>query len=207
MLISRFKIFIGIIAFVISAFESTSQSTNETEATSLYFSNVSAGFGMLYGGLGGNFEIGVRHFSGFGAFGYAPKTTDGNAVIKPSYNFQAGLRYYLNVGSDIIFPRIGLGFGWITNYYDQRITLVKYDQNVQGLSVSTGLQVYSFEGFVFSFDLAMSSNLIITKPQTHPFFYGFYIRPCIGIGYDLTRIFGSQRSGTIKNKEINPFDT
>jgi len=161
---------------------------------------------MPYGGLGGNFELGAGHFSGFGAFGYAPKTSDGTAIIKASYNYQAGIRYYFDVGSNILFPRVGLGFGWITNYYDQRITLANYDQSVEGISLTTGIQVYSFEGFVFNFDLAMSSKLVITNPKTHPFFYGFYIRPCVGIGYDITRLFSRKRSDTLKNKEINPFD-
>ena len=171
-----------------------------------YFSNASLGFGMIYGGLGGNAELGIRHLSAFGSFGYAPKSYGAPIPIQASYNYLLGFRYHFNVGSEMIFPHAGLGFGWITNYYDQRIGLMKYDQNVYGLSLHTGVQIYSEEGFVFNFDIAMSSSAVIANPNTHPYFYVFYIRPCVGVGYDLARVFNKENGQTIKNRKINPFD-
>ena len=71
---------------------------------------------MPYGGLGGNFELGAGHFSGFGAFGYAPKTSDGTAIIKASYNYQAGIRYYFDVGSKHPFPK-----SWVRFWLDYKL--------------------------------------------------------------------------------------
>ncbi|MDB9701614.1 hypothetical protein OAA53_02645 [Salibacteraceae bacterium] len=183
-----------------------SQSPNEELEQAPYFASLSVGFGMMYGGLGANFEAGAKHVSGYAAFGYAPAAKAGTVTIKESFNYQLGVRYSFNVGSQYIFPRIGLGFGWITNYYDHRIMSAPYDQTVDGLSLHTGVQVYSGEGFIFSFDLGMGSKIAITNANSHPHFYSFYIRPCVGVGYDIARLFYKRDNSTIKNKEINPFE-
>ena len=175
-------------------------------ASPSYFSNASLGFGMIYGGLGANAEFGIKHLSAFGSFGYAPKSYGTAIPIQATYNYLLGFRYHLDAGSEMIFPHAGIGYGWVTNYYDQRISLIKYDQNVYGLSLHTGVQIYSEEGFVFNFDLAMSSSAVIANPDKHPYFFAFYIRPCVGIGYDLARVFDKEKGQTIKNRKINPFD-
>jgi len=196
-------------AFLISTWagECAAQSSNNSSKGSSTFANLSAGFGMNYGGLGGNFELGTGHFSGFAALGYAPETFEGIIRIESSFNYQVGVRYYFNVGNEFIFPRIGAAFGWITNYYNQRIGAANYNQNVQGGSLQLGVQIISLEGFVFNFDAGMGTNAAIIKPKSHPHFYNFYIRPCIGIGYDLSRLFNKDRDAKrVKNKAINPFD-
>lgn len=185
----------------------TGQSSNGSDATAKpFFANVNAGFGMFYGGLGGNLEFGYSHFSLFGAYGYAPEAVEGTIVIESTLNYQFGARYYLDVGSEFFFPRIGLGMGWVTNYYDERIGTAPYDQHVEGLTLHLGMQIYSSEGVVFNFDAGMGSNAAIIRSSSHPHFYAFYIRPCIGIGYDLTRLFEKGGTRRVKNKEINPFD-
>ncbi|MEZ4721314.1 MAG: hypothetical protein R2813_05485 [Flavobacteriales bacterium] len=181
------------------------QTTNSTKQNLDYFIAPALGFGMIYGGLGGTAELGYGHFSVYGSLGYAPRNSDNPVVIKNTINVQGGGRYYFDVGSDLIFPRIGFGYGWITNYYDERIGTAVYDQSVDGLSIHTGLQIYSEEGVIFNFDIAMSSNLVINNPSTHPYFFAFYIRPCIGVGYDVSRAFNRKKSRRIQNKEINPF--
>lgn len=182
------------------------QSPNEEEETPQpVFANLNAGFGMLYGGLGGNAEVGYSHFSIYGAYGYAPESADGLTVIKSSLNYQFGARYYLNVGSKFFFPRIGLGFGWVTNYHDDRIT-VPYDQHVNGLTMHLGMQIYSAEGLVISVDAGMGSKVAILNPGNHPHFFPFYIRPCVGIGYDLTRLYAKGGTRRLQNEEINPFE-
>lgn len=176
------------------------------EGSSGYFASLSAGFGMMYGGLGANLEVGSGHFSGFGAFGYAPETNDGPIKIPSSFNYQGGLRYSFNIGSEFVYPRVGVGFGWVTNYYDTRIKAKSYDHHVEGVTLHAGIQVYSNEGFVFSFDAGMGSKLTITNPNRHPHFYSFYIRPCIGVGFDIARFFERKDGKKIKNDEINPFE-
>ena len=180
--------------------------TENEETPAQYFASLSAGFGMMYGGLGANLEVGAGHFSGYGGFGYAPETNDGNVNIPSSINYQIGLRYSFDIGNQFIYPRIGVGFGWVTNYYDQRIKNKSYDHSVEGATVHAGIQVYSGEGFVFSFDAGMGSKLAITNQNMHPHFYPFYIRPCIGVGYDVSRLF-NQKTKKFKNDEINPFET
>ncbi|NQV52312.1 MAG: hypothetical protein HQ500_03975 [Flavobacteriales bacterium] len=184
-----------------------SQSSNEEGAGSPdFYTNVNAGFGLLYGGFGGNLEGGIGHFAGFGALGYATKRTYDTVTINPSVNYHFGLRYYLNVGSEVLFPRIGIGYGWIANYYSPSIGNRSYDQNVKGLSLHLGAQFYTVEGLVFNFDVAMSSKLVISNVNDHPSFFPFYLRPCIGIGYDLTKLVNDDDgSGRIRNKEIDPF--
>ncbi|GAB5540026.1 MAG: hypothetical protein Salg2KO_21290 [Salibacteraceae bacterium] len=177
---------------------------SETNTVS-YFANASGGLGMIYGGLGGNIEVGARHFSVFGAYGYAPQSSDLTITIPASYNYHFGLRYYANIGSPYIYPRIGVGFGWLSNYYNDRIGMSKYDHSVEGMSVQLGVQFYSAEGVVFSFDAGMGSKVLITNPNRHPYFFDFYIRPCIGIGYDIARLFDKERGNKIRNKEISPF--
>lgn len=196
----------GILALLMLAASFLHSQSNENPEPAEYFASLSAGFGMIYGGLGGSLEVGAGHFSGFGAFGYAPKTSDGTVNIPSSFNYQIGMRYSFNVGNQYLYPRVGLGFGWITNYYDHRIKNKAYDHSVEGASLHLGVQVYSGEGFVFSFDAGMGSKLAITRPNRHPYFYNFYIRPCIGVGYDISRLFKSSGKH-IKNDEINPFDT
>ena len=199
--ICRFMLYLTLSVLHLSGY---SQSEND-DSPAQYFASLSAGFGMMYGWLGANLEVGAGHISGFGGFGYAPETNDGNANIPSSFNYQIGLRYSFDVGSKFIYPRVGLGFGWVTNYYDERIKNKPYDHSVEGATLHAGIQVYSGEGFVFSFDAGMGSNLIITNQNSHPHFYPFYIRPCIGIGYDVSRLF-DRKNRKIKNDEINPFE-
>lgn len=183
------------------------QSDNEAGNTDpQFYSNVNGGFGMLYGGFGGNIEAGVGHFAGFGALGYATERTIDTVTIAPSVNYHAGIRYYFNVGSEVLFPRVGLGFGWIANYYNDRLGNDPLDQRVSGLSLHLGAQFFTFEGLVFNFDVAMGSRYAITRASDHPLFFPFYIRPCIGIGYELTTLFRKDASNKmIQNKEIDPF--
>jgi hypothetical protein len=180
------------------------QSANSSPSV---YSNLNAGFGAVYGGLGGNLEVGLGHFSAYLSGGYATKRVVDNISIEPTVNWGTGIRYYFNLNNDVLFPRVGLGYGWITNYYNEAIGNQAYNQQVYGLLGHVGVQFYSTEGLVFNFDLGMGSKYIITNAVQHPFFYAFYIRPNIGIGYDLTRIWSRSKEGrTIKNKEINPFD-
>jgi hypothetical protein len=116
------------------------------------------------------------------------------------------LRYYIDAGSDLLFPRVGIGYGWITNYHSDAIGHLNYEQTVYGLSLHLGVQFYTPEGFVFNFDLGMGSRYTITQVDMHPHFYEFYIRPNIGIGYDLTKLItGRNKVERIRNQEINPF--
>lgn len=179
---------------------------SDNAETSKIYANLNAGFGLLYGGLGGNLEIGTGHFSGFGSFGYATPRSFDTIRIAPTYNYMFGLRYYFNVNSNVLFPRVGLGYGWITNYYNDKIGNASYDQTVHGLSLHLGAQFYTLEGLVFNFDVGIASKVAITNPSSHPHFYSLYVRPNIGIGYDLTHLFNKGgKSDHIKNKDIDPF--
>lgn len=170
------------------------------------YGNISGGFGMLYGGLGGNLEVGIGHFAGHVSLGHATKRVVDQVTISPTTNWGVGLRYYFDLMNDNIFPRIGLGYGWITNYYNESIGAQPYDQSAFGLLLHLGIQFYSAEGFVFSFDAGLGSRYTITNIVNHPHFYTIYVRPNVGIGYDLSRIWKkSSKSKTIKNKTINPF--
>jgi hypothetical protein len=171
-------------------------SNDQSEGNSSFFANANGGFGMLYGGFGGNIEAGIGHFSGFVSVGYATARIYDTVTIQPSLNYQFGLRYYFDVGSDVLFPRVGIGYGWVTNYYDERLAGLDYDQHVEGISLHIGVQFYSMEGVVFNFDVGMSSKYAISQGDQHPFFYPLYVRPNVGIGYDLVRLFGKTRSGT-----------
>lgn len=196
----------GILLLLIFPLTGMGQSANE-EGSPPAFTNLNAGFGMLYGGLGANAEAGYGHFSGYGAFGYAPANSKDGTTIKASLNYQFGLRYYINVGSDMLFPRVGLGMGWVTNYYDSRIGTRAYDQHVNGLTLHLGAQVYSEEGFVFNFDLGLGSKYTLLNPTKHPFFRTVYFGPNVGIGYDMSRIFNkNSKQDRVKNREINPFE-
>ncbi len=186
-------------AFTCSAQEQASESNR--------FINASGGFGNVYGGFGTNVEVGSGHVAVFGTCGYATDRVVDTIRLNATVNYQAGIRYYFNVGSEVLYPRIGIGYGWVTNYYNVKIGNNNYDQNVHGINAHIGTQVYSPEGFIFSFDLNFASKYAISMASRHPFFYTIYIRPNIGIGYDLTRLFGrSQRKTLIKNKAINPFE-
>lgn len=182
-----------------------SQSSNE-ESVPAAFGNANVGFGMLYGGLGINAEAGYLHYSSYACLGYAPTSTRDNNTINSSFNYQLGLRYYINVGSQVLFPRVGFGVGWVTNYYDSRIGTKPYNEHVNGLTLHLGAQVYSEEGFVFNFDLGLGSKYIIFNASSHPYFRTVYLGPNIGIGYDLSRLFNKEaKTRRIKNREINPF--
>jgi len=195
---------VTLIGFLIGAHPFTGSAQEGSSVN--YFANVSAGFGMIYGGLGGHAEVGMKHFAVYGAFGHAPKSSDINYTIPSSNNYHFGLRYYANVGSQYIFPRVGIGYGWLSNYYNQKIGTDPYDHSVEGLSLQLGLQFYSYEGLVFSFDAGMGSKVLISNPSSHPHYFDFYIRPCIGIGYDIARIFNKDRTKRLRNQEITPFD-
>ncbi|MEX2595429.1 MAG: hypothetical protein WEC59_00760 [Salibacteraceae bacterium] len=176
------------------------------KSSPVVFTNANLGFGLLYGGFGGNLEIGRGHFSAFLSTGYATKRVVDNTTISPSVNFSGGLRYYFDVKSDVIYPRFGIGYGWITNYYSDGLMTSDYDQNVHGLSAHIGTQVYSTEGLVFNFDIGMATKHAITNSQNHPNFFPFYIRPNIGIGFDLTRLFSKEgKTRHVKNNPIDPF--
>jgi hypothetical protein len=180
-------------------------SNDQKQEPSNIYANANIGFGLLYGGYGLHAEIGKKHLGCFAGFGYATERQVDNITLKPSINYHAGLRYYFDVNSEVVFPRVGLGFGWITNYYNEKIGNQLYDQSVYGLSAQVGAQFYAASGIVVNFDIAMSSSAVILSPQTHPHFFGFYARPCIGIGYDLQRIFKTKKPKSVQNKEINPF--
>jgi hypothetical protein len=180
------------------------QSINNSQPV---YGNLSAGFGMLYGGLGGNLELGIGHFAGHLSLGHATRRIVDQVTISPTTNWGVGLRYYFDLMNENIFPRIGLGYGWITNYYNEAIGTQTYDQSAYGLLLHLGIQFYSAEGFVFSFDAGLGSRYTITNIVSHPHFYPIYIRPNIGIGYDLSRIWKkSSNAKTIKNRAINPFE-
>jgi hypothetical protein len=186
---------------------SKAQSDNGGNSPAL-FMNLNGGFGMLYGGFGGKYEGGIGHVAGFGALGYATERLIDTTRIAPSVNYHFGIRYYFNVGSDAFFPRIGLGYGWVTNYYSEKIGNQPYEQHVKGLSLHLGAQFYSPDGIVFNFDLGMASKYTILNSSSHPYFFPFYIRPNVGIGYDLTRLLGrGERQHNVKNRTIDPFAT
>lgn len=168
------------------------------------YSNLSAGFGVNYGGFGINAEAGYKHVSIFACAGYAPKRSLDLHTIPSSINFNGGLRYYIKTKSDIVFPRVGANFGWITNYYSDSLYNKPYSPHASGVSVHTGVQVYSNSGIVFSLDLVGSSRLLLFNQAKHPHFFTVYVRPSIGIGIDLNQIFSGERSKTIKNEELNP---
>lgn len=200
-----YRRFLYISSIAVLLFVQYSSAAQESNTPSVY-SNLCAGLGMTYGGYGASAEAGIKHFSAFASFGYAPPTVDGLVIIDPSFNYHFGMRYYLNVGSNLIFPRVGLSYGWITNYYDQRIGNRNYLQTVDGLCGQIGVQFYSTEGIVVNFDLAMSGAALVTHQSVHPYFFNFYLRPCIGIGYDLSRIYNRDRGERIRNNEISPFE-
>lgn len=190
---------------VLSLFSGFGQTSDESSSSPSFFTNINGGFGLLYGGFGANLEGGIGHFAGFGALGYAPARVVDTTTIASSVNYHAGIRYYFDVGSNSIFPRVGLGYGWIANYISEGSS-PSMDQNVHGLSLHLGTQFYTLEGVVFNFDVTFSSRYVITSMDRHPDFFGLYVRPCIGIGYDLTRLFsGDEDEGKIRNREIDPF--
>lgn len=178
----------------------------EKQATSPeLFSNINVGFGLPYGGIGLNAELGAGHFSSFAGFGFAPKRSIDTLTIKPTLNYLLGFRYYFDVKSNIIYPRIGAAFGWVTNYYNSKIGNESYSQKVNGLSIQVGTQFYSTEGVVLSIDLVMSSKYLIVSADSHPHFYSFYIRPAIGVGIDISGIKKKKKKAkTIKNDRIDP---
>ena len=181
------------------------QEQTKTASASEMFMNGTIGFGIPYGGLGASFELGAGHFSSFAGLGYAPRRTIDTVVINATFNYLLGFRYYFDVNSDFIYPRIGLSFGWITNYYSERIGSESYKQKVEGLSLQVGTQFYSAEGFVLNLDLAMSSRHVILQEDMHPHFYTFYLRPAIGVGFDINSIGNrKKKSRTIKNERIDP---
>jgi|APSaa5957512493_1039668.scaffolds.fasta_scaffold33966_2 hypothetical protein len=191
--------------FLCFVFSSPVHAQSENQEVSNYYLNGNLGFGMIYGGLGSNVELGKGHFSGFGSFGYATKRVVDTTTINSTWNYMLGLRYYINANSDILFPRVGLGYGWITNYYTDQLANVDYMQKVEGLSLHLGVQFYTLDGLVVNFDLGMASNLAITQVDQHPYFFDFYLRPMIGVGYGITNLFGdADRSKHIKNKTIRP---
>jgi len=181
-----------------------SQSTNAGSSPSAYAS-ISGGFGIIYGGFGGNAEFGYGHFAFNASTGYTTRRVVDNITIAPSVNWGLGLRYYFNVNSTAVYPRLGVGYGWITNYYNEAIGTASYDQSVYGLMLHAGTQVYSNEGIIFSFDLGMASKHAIARPFAHPHFYTFYLRPMIGVGFDLSRFWNKEDDSRIKNRSIDPF--
>jgi len=129
-----------------------------------------------------------------------------NEVAAYRRNYHFGVRYYFNVNNEYIYPRIGLGYGWLTNYHPDDGSVADYDQTVHGLSLHLGVQFYSQEGLVISLDAAIGTKYAITRPETHPGFYNVYVRPTIGIGYDLTRLLSKgERKRRIQNSTIDPF--
>ena len=193
-----------ILSFIILT---SSLRAQEQTSESVRFINASGGFGNIYGGFGANLEAGSGHLAAFGTAGYATARVIDTLLLNATTNFQIGLRYYFNVGSEVLFPRIGIGYGWVTNYYNAKIGNSSYDQTVHGINAHVGTQVYSPEGFIFSLDLNFASKYAISMGNNHPHFFTLYVRPNIGIGYDLTRLFGrSKRKTLIKNKAINPFE-
>ncbi len=202
---TKLRLKLTLLLLLFSQFIIAQSSNDQKQEPSNIYANANIGFGLLYGGYGLHAEIGKKHFGCFASFGYATERQIDNITIKPSINYHAGLRYYFDVNSDVVFPRVGLGFGWITNYYNEKIGNQPYDQSAYGLSAQVGAQFYAASGIVVNFDIAMSSNTVILSPQTHPHFFRFYARPCIGIGYDLQRLFEKKKPKSVQNKEINPF--
>jgi len=198
---------IAILVGVLIPRTSFAQSSNdEGKADPQFYTNVNGGFGLLYGGFGGNVEAGMGHLAGFGALGYATERTIDTTTIASSINYHFGVRYYFDVGSDQFFPRVGIGYGWIANYYNADLNLKDYEQSAKGLSLHLGAQFFTVEGLVFNFDVAMASNYSLIQADRHPDFFPFYLRPCIGIGYEITTLFDKDDGRKkIRNKEIDPF--
>lgn len=179
------------------------QSSNTDEDNT--FGNVNFGLGTIYGGIGLNAEIGKKHMSVFGSFGYAPERLVDEIKLKPTWNYHAGFRYYFDINHEAIFPRAGLGFGWIANYYNTRIGTADYNQSVFGLASHVGLQFYSDAGLVISVDLLATASPFLLNADQHPHFTKIYLRPTLGIGYDVQRLF-KKRSKNVQNKTIDPFE-
>lgn len=176
-------------------------SNNKEEST---FGNVNFGVGSIYGGVGLNAEIGKKHISIFGSFGYAPERLVDEITLKPTWNYHTGFRYYFDIKHESIYPRAGVGFGWIANYYNTRIGPADYNQNVFGLASHVGLQFYSPAGLVISVDLLATARPFIVNVDQHPYFTKVYVRPTLGIGYDIQRLF-KKRNKSVQNKTIDPF--
>jgi len=176
-------------------------------SSSELFSNLNVGIGSPYGGLGLNAELGAGHFSSFLGLGYAPRRRLDTITIDPTFNYLLGFRYYFNVNSNVLYPRLGVSLGWVTNYYNERIGGDSYKQRVEGMSIQAGTQIVSADGFILSLDLSMSSRYVILNEDEHPYFYDFYIRPTLGVGLDIGRL-GLKRNKrkTIKNDRIDPLN-
>lgn len=188
--------------------EALSQSTtiNKTDSGTYVYSNINLGLGLLYGGYGVNAEIGKKHIAAFASFGYATEKQFDNYTIKPTFNLNGGLRYYFDVNSEVLYPRAGLVFGWVTNYYSDKIGGMSYDQSAYGLSIQAGTQFYTSNGLVVNLDITGSSKFLILKKESHPNFFNLYIRPNIGLGIDLHKILKKRKSTQlIKNKPLTPF--
>jgi hypothetical protein len=200
---SRLRLIILVCSIVYSQ-HCFSQSSNAEDGEQTVFANVNLGVGSIYGGIGLNSEVGYKHMSVFGSFGYAPERLVEEITIKSSWNYHTGVRYYFDINQEAVFPRAGLGFGWITNYYNTKIGSASYNQNVYGFSAHAGTQIYSHVGVVFSIDLVVTAQPFILNSDQHPHFQNLYLRPTIGIGYDLQRLF-KKRTKNVQNKTIDPF--
>jgi len=172
------------------------------------FANLNAGFGQTYSGLGLNGEYGKDPFGISISFGYQWKQKFDDILLDESFNWAVGLRYYIKVGNEMVYPRVGLQFGWVTNYYDARIEDNPYEPEVYALSGQLGVQVYSQRFFIFNLDLFVTPEFTVLDLEDHPHFYPYLIRPAIGIGLDLTQFLSSLKKTekNQKNKPINIFD-
>lgn len=182
------------------------QAQEEEQASSDFFASINAGLGMPYGGFGLQAEIGKEHIAAFAAFGHATAVRDIPVTIPATWNWQVGTRYYFNVGSEMIYPRAGFAVGWITNYYHDLIGAAVYNPSVYGPSAQLGLQIVSVHGIVVNLDAAMAAEAFIFDRPSHPHFYDFYIRPSVGIGYEISRLSLARKKKDLLNKEINPFE-
>ncbi|MEM9022956.1 MAG: hypothetical protein AAGB22_04395 [Bacteroidota bacterium] len=170
--------------------------------------NAKLGLGVPYGGLGLNLEYGYDRISIFLVKGWAwgRQATD-EVRIDPTFNYGLGVRYHFRLRNEFLTPRVGLEMGWVTNYYNSKIEDRRYDQSVYGLSVQGGLEFLTEAGVLVNLDLAVTPDFAILTQDEHPFFFSWYIRPAIGIGYDFSALlYGEKRQKKRKKRQNFNFD-
>lgn len=147
-----------------------------------------AGKGISFGGYGFNLEFRRKHFAYNFITGYSQKFESSTYTIPSSYNVALSSKYYIFNYKSTLRPYLGVHFGWLNNYYHDKIGNDAYDPIVYGGAMLYGIE--ASEGAVhFSFSFAIDPGFAIVDKYKHPYYDSqFRFSTNIGLGINLYRL-------------------
>jgi hypothetical protein len=174
------------------------------------------GKGICYGGYGINMEFRNKHLGYYIGYGYAPSFTMSNVKVKQSWNLAFGTVYHFFDNNSSFKPFVGIHFGWLNNYYHEKIKQNYYNPVVYGFAFRAGLE-FKEDIMHFKFSVDYDPGFAIVSKAEHPYYANnMRFSTSLGFGIDLfntrsVKIFKSKGKKTdgkiLDNESFGASDT